>query len=108
MGVAETKNGRLGARAGAHAALDLLLTDAALGPSSAARFVRPVAAAKAATDLVRRPGGLMRRARVLGTDLAAVATGRSRVTPPSPSPLARAISTVERSPACSHGYARAT
>src|SRR5437867_9205952 len=59
----------------AHAALDVMLTDAAVGGRE--RFVRPGAAVGVAAGLARRPDRAARRVGHLGAELARVATGRS-------------------------------
>ena len=70
-----------GARAGARAALDVLLTDAALERRGSARFLQPTAAVTTAVGLARRPGRVFRRAREFGSELADVATGHSQLAP---------------------------
>ena len=60
-------------------ALDVLLTDAAVGQRS--RFVRPLATARIAAGLVRHPRRTARRVGGLGGDLARVAAGRSDLGP---------------------------
>ena len=57
------------------AALEVLLTDAAVGQRS--RFVRPLAAARVAAGLARHPRRSARRVGGLGGELARVAAGRS-------------------------------
>jgi polyhydroxyalkanoate synthase len=61
--------------------LDVLLSDAALDPPGAARFLQPAAAGKVAVGLTRRPRRLLRRARGLAGALAEVAVGRSEISP---------------------------
>jgi polyhydroxyalkanoate synthase subunit PhaC len=68
-----------GASEAAQAALDVMLTDAAVGGPS--RFVRPGAAVSLAAGLARRPGRPVRRLGGLGAELARVAAGRSDVRP---------------------------
>jgi polyhydroxyalkanoate synthase subunit PhaC len=68
-----------GASEAAQAALDVMLTDAAVGGPS--RFVRPGAAVSLAAGLARRPGRPVRRLGDLGAELARVAAGRSEVRP---------------------------
>jgi polyhydroxyalkanoate synthase len=63
----------------ARAALEVLLTDAAVGDGS--RFVRPVAAAKVGTGIARHPVSVVRRAGGMGAEFARVATGRSTIKP---------------------------
>ncbi|HWE32126.1 MAG TPA: alpha/beta fold hydrolase [Solirubrobacteraceae bacterium] len=79
-----TSNGRserAGNTAAARAALDVMLTDAAVSRSPAGRFLDPVSAAKFAGALARHPLALARRAEELGAELARVATGSSELTP---------------------------
>src|SRR5450755_2233347 len=61
----------------AHAALDVMLTDAAGGGRS--RFIRPGQAIGVAAGLARRPDRAARRLGGLGAELARVASGRSDV-----------------------------
>ena len=63
--------------AASRAGLDVLLTDAALERGGVGRFVKPGAAVKAAAGLARHPDRVVRRAGSLGSELAAVAAGRS-------------------------------
>jgi polyhydroxyalkanoate synthase subunit PhaC len=63
----------------ARAAIEVLLTDASAGEGN--RFVRPVAAAKVAAGLARRPLTTTRAAGGLGAELARVASGRSTLRP---------------------------
>jgi polyhydroxyalkanoate synthase len=63
----------------AQAALDVMLTDAAVGGPS--RMPRPGAAARLAAGLARRPDRAARRVGGLGAELARVATGRSEARP---------------------------
>jgi polyhydroxyalkanoate synthase len=74
-----TQNGR-GARAGARAGLDVLLTDAAVGRGTR-RFIQPRALAGVAAGVARRPQRAARRAGGLGAELARVAAGRSQQAP---------------------------
>jgi polyhydroxyalkanoate synthase len=60
-------------------ALDVLLTDAAVGQRS--RFVRPLATVRVAAGLARHPRRTVRRVGGLGADLARVAAGRSDLGP---------------------------
>jgi polyhydroxyalkanoate synthase len=69
-----------GAREGAEAGLDVLLTDAAVGLGTR-RFIQPRAVAGVGTGAVRHPRSMVRRASGLGTELARVAAGRSQRTP---------------------------
>src|SRR5438105_4568328 len=73
------KRGAGGTSEAARAALDVMLTDAAVGGRS--RFVSPGAAVGVAAGLVRRPDRTVRRLGRLGTELAGVARGRSEVRP---------------------------
>jgi polyhydroxyalkanoate synthase len=72
-----TNDGRAtpGPRAAASAALEVLLTDAAVGGRT--RLVQPRAATSVIGALARRPGLVTRRARGLAGELARVAVGRS-------------------------------
>jgi poly[(R)-3-hydroxyalkanoate] polymerase subunit PhaC len=82
---ASTANGRAaaprGPRAGASAALDVLLTDAALSPGASRRFLAPGATARLAGALARRPGGLARALGGLGAELGRIAAGSSQLEP---------------------------
>ena len=64
----------------AAAALDVLLTDAAVR-SPWRRMVSPGAATRVAAGLARRPDRAARRVTRLGGELARVASGRSRLQP---------------------------
>jgi polyhydroxyalkanoate synthase subunit PhaC len=64
---------------GAASALDLLLSDAALGVFR--RFLPNLSTARFATALARRPGTVARRGAELATELARVTAGRSAVAP---------------------------
>jgi polyhydroxyalkanoate synthase len=68
--------------AAGRAALDTMLTDAALAPNGAGRFLQPAAAARVVAGLARRPGFVARRAGGLAGELAKVAAGRSERRPP--------------------------
>jgi polyhydroxyalkanoate synthase subunit PhaC len=70
-----------GSAAAARAALDVMLTDAAVSRSPAGRFLDPVSTAKFAGALARRPLALARRAEELGVELARVAVGSSELAP---------------------------
>ena len=72
-----SRNGSAGDTAAGDAALDLMLTDAAVGGRS--RFIRPGAAVGVAAGLARRPDRAARRLGRLGAELARVASGRSEV-----------------------------
>jgi polyhydroxyalkanoate synthase len=67
--------------AAGRAALDTMLTDAALAPNGAGRFLQPAAAARVVTGLARRPRFVARQASELASELAQVATGRSELRP---------------------------
>jgi len=69
-------------RAAAHAALDVMLTEAAVEPGTAARLVRPGAAARLAGSLARRPDRVARRAGGFSAEMARVAAGKSQLSPP--------------------------
>jgi polyhydroxyalkanoate synthase len=75
----ETAHG--GARAAGRAALDVLLTDAAMGTGRTGRFLEPTAAGKLGLGLARRPDRVARRVGGLGVDLARVLAGSSDVAP---------------------------
>jgi polyhydroxyalkanoate synthase subunit PhaC len=76
---------RAGADAGnvtaARAALDVMLTDAAVSQGRASRFLDPVATAKLTGALARRPPALARRLGGLGAELARVTAGSSELAP---------------------------
>jgi polyhydroxyalkanoate synthase subunit PhaC len=77
-----TKNGaETGARAGSRAALEVLLTDAALESGGSARFLQPVAAAKAIGGIARHPDRAARRLTGFGSELGRVVAGRSELAP---------------------------
>ncbi|MGZ8634313.1 MAG: PHA/PHB synthase family protein [Solirubrobacteraceae bacterium] len=69
-----------GARAGAQAGLDVLLTDAVVGRGTR-RFIQPRAVAAVGAGVARHPVSVARRASALGTQLARVAAGRSEQAP---------------------------
>jgi polyhydroxyalkanoate synthase subunit PhaC len=73
------RRGSAGGRAAASAALEVLLTDAAVGGRT--RLFQPRAASKVIGGLARRPGALARRSGALAGDLARVAVGRSEREP---------------------------
>ncbi len=77
-------NGRAatGPRAAGRAALDVMLTDAAIEPTAAARLVHPTAAGRLAGGLARHPRRTAGRVRDLGTELIRVAAGGSKLAPP--------------------------
>jgi polyhydroxyalkanoate synthase subunit PhaC len=68
-----------GGRAAASAALEVLLTDAAVGGRT--RLLQPRAASRVIGGLARRPGAVARRTGHLAGDLARVAAGRSEREP---------------------------
>jgi poly[(R)-3-hydroxyalkanoate] polymerase subunit PhaC len=70
-----------GPRLAARSALDVMLTDAAVEQGGAHRFIKPVAAAKVAAGLARRPDRVARRAGGLGRELATAVAGRSDAAP---------------------------
>ena len=70
-----------GSRAATRAALDVMLTDAAVGPSVAGRFLRPGTAGRVAAGLIRRPDRVARRVGGLGAELGRVALGSSEIGP---------------------------
>jgi len=72
---------RPGNVAAARAALDAMLTDAAVGESRAGRFFDPVSTAKLAGSLARQPRAVSRRAGALGAELARVVAGSSELAP---------------------------
>jgi len=67
--------------AAARAALDVILTDAAVSQGRASRFLDPVATAKLTGALARRPLALAHRLGGLGAELARVAAGSSELAP---------------------------
>jgi polyhydroxyalkanoate synthase len=69
------------ASAAGRAALDTMLTDAALAPNGASRFLQPSAVAHVTVGLARRPRFVARRAGGLTAELARVAVGRSERAP---------------------------
>lgn len=69
-----------GARAGAEAGLDVLLTEAAVGRGTR-RFIQPRAVAAVGAGVARHPRSVVRRARGLGAELARVAAGDSQQSP---------------------------
>jgi polyhydroxyalkanoate synthase len=71
-----------GPRAASRAALDVLLTDAAIEPRTVGRLVQPVTAARLAGGLARHPRRVTRRVGGLGAELTRVAVGGSEVAPP--------------------------
>ena len=70
-----------GPRAATQAALDVMLTEAAVEPGTAARLVRPGTAARLAGSLARRPQRVARRVGGFGAELGRVAAGASQLTP---------------------------
>ena len=77
---AHERNGN-GARAGARAALDVLLTDAAVGSRGWRRFLAPAATTRVAGALARHPDRVAKRVTAFAGELATVASGRSTRTP---------------------------
>jgi class II poly(R)-hydroxyalkanoic acid synthase len=75
------RNGR-GPREVSRAALDVILTDAAIEPGAVGRLAQPGAAIKLAGGLARHPRRAARRVGGLGAELGRVAAGTSRVAPP--------------------------
>jgi polyhydroxyalkanoate synthase len=73
---------RRGLRAGSRAALDVMLTDAAIEPGAVARLVQPAAAVRLAGGLTRHPGRVARRAGGLASELGRIALGASESQPP--------------------------
>ena len=71
-----------GPRAASRAALDVLLTDAAIEPRTVGRLVQPVTAARLAGGLARHPRRVARRVGGLGAELTRIAVGGSEVAPP--------------------------
>ena len=69
-----------GARAASRAALDVMLTDAAIEPG-ARRLVQPVATARLSGALARRPRRVARRLGGIGAELTRIAVGRSDIAP---------------------------
>jgi polyhydroxyalkanoate synthase len=81
-GTAATKRSNgTGARAGARAALDVMLTDAAMGQGSARRFVEPGSTAALAAGLARHPDRVAARLGRLGGELGRMALGNSTLRP---------------------------
>ena len=77
----QSRNGT-GARAGARAALDVMLTDAAVGGGRTKRFVDLGTASQFAGGLARRPDRVVRRVGSLASELRRVAEGTSELVPP--------------------------
>jgi polyhydroxyalkanoate synthase len=71
----------VGNLAAGRAALDVMLTDAAVSRNPASRFLDPLSTAKFAAGLARRPAALAGRVQALGSELARVATGSSELAP---------------------------
>jgi polyhydroxyalkanoate synthase len=71
-----------GRRAASRAALEVLLTDAAVERGGSRRFLQPDAAARAVGGLARHPDRVLRRVGGLGSELARVARGQSELAPP--------------------------
>ena len=83
MATGTEANGRapIGPRAATRAALEVMLTDAAVSQSPARRFLDPVATAQLAGSLARRPDAVTRRVGWLGSELARVVAGDSELAP---------------------------
>jgi polyhydroxyalkanoate synthase len=77
----ENNHSSTGPVAASRAALDVMLTDAALEPGGVRRFVKPTAAVKAAAGLARRPDRVARRVGGLSSELGTIALGRSERAP---------------------------
>jgi len=73
--------GSPGTRAATRAGLDVMLTDAAVGPGAAGQLLKPAAAVRLAGGLVRRPERVARRVGGLGSELVRVAGGSSQIAP---------------------------
>jgi poly[(R)-3-hydroxyalkanoate] polymerase subunit PhaC len=71
-----------GARAASRAALDVMLTDAAIEPGAVGRLVAPGAAVRLAGGLAVHPRRVARRVGGVGAELTRITAGASRVTPP--------------------------
>jgi polyhydroxyalkanoate synthase len=84
IGTRTSTDGRAerGVRAAGRSALDVMLTDAAVGQGRSSRFVEPGAAARLGIGLARRPDRIGRRVGGLGVDVARVLAGSSHVAPP--------------------------
>jgi polyhydroxyalkanoate synthase len=80
-GASDSQPRSSGPRFAAQSALDVMLTDAAVEQGGAHRFIKPVAAAKVAAGLARRPDRVARRAGDLGRGVATALTGRSEAAP---------------------------
>jgi polyhydroxyalkanoate synthase len=80
--VSDNRNRRgTGSRAAAGAALDVMLTDAAISPGVSGRLFQPRAGARLAVSLARRPHRVLRRGGGLGLELARVVVGGSDLAP---------------------------
>jgi polyhydroxyalkanoate synthase len=75
------RGARTGRREAARAALEVMLTDAAVSQGPARRFLDPVSTAKLAAALARRPRVVARRLGGLGAELGRIATGSSELGP---------------------------
>jgi polyhydroxyalkanoate synthase len=80
-GTGTDRNAETGARAATRAALDVMLTDAALEQGGTSRFLQPAATAKVLGGLARHPDRVARRVSGLGAELAGVLAGRSELAP---------------------------
>src|SRR4051812_8845206 len=83
MSTAAVTDGRFspGPRAASRAALDVLLTDAAIESGTVGRLVQPVTAARLAGGLARHPRRVARRVGGLGAELTRIVAGGSEVAP---------------------------
>jgi polyhydroxyalkanoate synthase len=77
----ETSANSVGTRAAASAALDVMLTDAAVDHGGVGRFIKPTAAARVAGALAVKPGRVVRRVAHLGGELGRIVTGDSQLEP---------------------------
>jgi polyhydroxyalkanoate synthase len=80
--VATDSRPQTGPRAASRAALDVMLTDAALEPGTVGRIVQPWTAARLAAGLALHPKRVAARASGLGAELARIAVGGSEAAPP--------------------------
>jgi polyhydroxyalkanoate synthase len=72
---------RRGVPAASRAALEVMLTDAAIEPGAVGRLVQPAAAGRLAAGLARHPRRVARRLGGLGAEFGRVAAGRSELAP---------------------------
>jgi polyhydroxyalkanoate synthase len=80
-GTSTNDRAQTGSRAATRAALDVMLTDAALEQRGASRFLQPAATAKVLGGLARHPDRVARRVGGLGSELARVVAGSSELQP---------------------------